>query len=44
MLPLLYSGIIKMVIDTMYLENCIDCVLIRIFILAHRQYERTGQL
>ena len=29
----LYSGIIKMVIDTMYLENCIDCVLIRIFML-----------
>ena len=29
------SDIIKMVIDTMYLENCIDCVLIRIFILAH---------
>lgn len=35
MLALLYSDIIKMVIDTMYLENCIDCVLIRIFILAH---------
>lgn len=33
MLPLLYSDIIKMVIDTMYLENCIDCVLIRIFML-----------
>ena len=33
MLPLLYSGIIKMVIVTMYLENCIDCVLIRIFML-----------
>ncbi len=33
MLLLLYSGIIKMVIDTMYLENCIDCVLIRIFML-----------
>ena len=44
MLPLLYSGIIKMVIDTMYLENCIDCVLIRIFMLPFRQYERSGQL
>ena len=33
MLLLLYSGIIKMVIDTMYLENRIDCVLIRIFML-----------
>ena len=28
-------GIIRMVVDTMYLENYIDCVLIRIFILAH---------
>ena len=32
-MPLLSSGIIKMVITTMYLENCIDCVLIRIFML-----------